>query len=105
MSYVHRHFYLTSPIDVTHPLTPARLAILFFVLAIGSLVKMASEASHYNPEAQRYYHLGQTALMISRLVEKPTIEGIQALFLSIIYLGMCDTALCDSSNVRWATIG
>jgi hypothetical protein len=89
--------------DQSQVLTSPRLAVFFTLLAIGSL--LSPSLPRKNVEAERLHQLGRAALMRSRLVEDPTIEGIQALFLMTLYMSLYDTAAANTSNIRWSMSG
>jgi hypothetical protein len=80
-----------------------RLALLFMLLAVGTLV--CPELPHRSPSADRFHQLGRAALFGSRVVDEPTIEGIQALHLMSIYMSLHDSATSNTSNVRWNLAG
>ncbi|KAG6897385.1 hypothetical protein C0992_002047 [Termitomyces sp. T32_za158] len=54
-----------------------RLAVLFMVLAIGTLLDLDRAAQ--NPESMQYYQLARAALALDPILEEQTIAGIQAL--------------------------
>ncbi|KAG6841089.1 hypothetical protein C0991_001997 [Blastosporella zonata] len=54
-----------------------RLALLFMVLAIGSLVN--TELPAYNLEAEKYHQLARAALFSNSIFDEPTINAVQAL--------------------------
>jgi hypothetical protein len=102
-SNIHQQIYEDGPLSPNDILTAPRLAVFFTLLAVGALVT-AGLAPH-SPQAERFHQLGRAALMRSRLVEEPTIEGIQALFLMSLYMSLHDTAVGNTSNVRWSMAG
>jgi hypothetical protein len=102
-SNVHEPLYHQA-ICIDHPLLPARLAMLFFILAIGTQTSPDMPVNHR--EAERYYRIGYTAIVHCRLVQSPTIEGIQALFLMIVYLRFSNKAgRTDMYNMGWGLSG
>lgn len=54
-----------------------RLALMFMVLAIGSL--MDTTLAAYNLEAEKYYQLARAALFHSSILDAPTLHVVQAL--------------------------
>lgn len=54
-----------------------QLALLFMVLAIGSLMDIKRPA--YNIDSERYHQLARAALFQSAIFEEPTISAVQAL--------------------------
>ncbi|KAF8141711.1 fungal-specific transcription factor domain-containing protein [Boletus edulis] len=98
-----------SPSD--DPLISHKLALIFMILAIGSLVDIKYAA--YNIEAEKYHQLARAALFQSSLFEDPTISAVQALartifcvarFLMTFYLFLSDRH-GSNSGTRWAIIG
>ena len=59
------------------PLMSHQLALMFMVLAIGSLMDIARHA--YNIEAEKYHQLARAALFQSPIFEEPTIAAVQTL--------------------------
>lgn len=59
------------------PLLAHQLALMFIVLAIGSLMDLARPA--YNIEAEKYHQLARAALFQSPLFEEPTLNAVQTL--------------------------
>lgn len=99
-SKIHDPLY-QQYIQLDHPLLAVRLAVMYALLAHG-----AQSGAHVDrSEAERYLHLSRAAMVHSRLVESPTIEGIQALFITTIYLIFSGTASQDTSNLRWSLTG
>lgn len=56
---------------------PHNVAILYMILAIGTLVNLDYPA--HPPEATQYYQLGRAALSLSSVFEEQSITAIQAL--------------------------
>ena len=69
------------PLD--DPLLSHQLALMFMVLAIGSL--MDTKRPAYNIEAEKYYHLSRAALFQSPIFEEPTLAAVQTLVCTIAY--------------------
>ncbi|KAF8557742.1 hypothetical protein OG21DRAFT_1475305 [Imleria badia] len=84
------------------PLLSHKLALIFMVLAIGSLVDIKHPA--YNIEAEKYHQLARASLFQSSLFEDPTITAVQTLFLMTFYLFLSDRH-GSNSGTRWAIIG
>lgn len=85
-------------IEFDDPLLAVRLALMYSLLAHGA----QSGARVDRPAAEKFLHLSGVALAHSHLIDFPTIEGIQALFMISIYLGYSDTASRDTSTRRSA---
>ncbi|RPD64305.1 hypothetical protein L226DRAFT_460396 [Lentinus tigrinus ALCF2SS1-7] len=91
----------TTP-QMDDPLMSHQLALMFMVLAIGSLMDIARPA--YNIEAEKYHHLARAALFQSPIFEEPTLAAVQALYLMAFYLFLGER---HGSGVgsRWAFMG
>ncbi|PBK72608.1 hypothetical protein ARMSODRAFT_931276 [Armillaria solidipes] len=63
-----------------------KLAVLFILFAIGSLVDLTLEP--YNYESEHYYHLSRAALSLRSLFDSPEIATVQAVVLIASYHGM-----------------
>lgn len=59
------------------PLSAHNLAVLFLVLALGSLLNL--DAPPHSPQAMQYYQLGRASLALESILEEQSIAGIQAL--------------------------
>ncbi|KAK1218516.1 hypothetical protein PQX77_018842 [Marasmius sp. AFHP31] len=69
--------------DTPIPTSPHRLAVLFFTLAIGTLVD--SSESPYSIEAQKLFDLGKACLSLGNVLESSELATIQALVLIGVY--------------------
>ncbi|KAF7798003.1 hypothetical protein EIP86_009213 [Pleurotus ostreatoroseus] len=101
--HVYFQFYnpnAAPPID--DPLLSHQLALMFMVLAIGSL--MDTKRPAYNIEAEKYHQLARAALFQSPIFEEPTINAVQTLYLMAFYLFLSER---HGSGVgsRWALMG
>ena len=65
------------------PISPHRLAILFFVLAIGSLVDINLPLG--STQAEDYFELGKACLALTDVFVMPELGTLQALFLAHLY--------------------
>lgn len=63
--------------DIDDPLLSHQLALMFMILAIGSL--MDTKRVAYNIEAERYHQLARAALFQSPIFEEPTLFAVQVL--------------------------
>lgn len=59
------------------PLGAHALAVLFLVLALGTLLKL--DAPPHSPQAMQYYQLGRASLALESILEEQSIPAIQAL--------------------------
>ncbi|KAI6106042.1 fungal-specific transcription factor domain-containing protein [Pisolithus croceorrhizus] len=62
---------------------PHRLGLLFLVFAIGALLDPNQEPE--NVEADRYHQAARAAICLQSVMEKPSLETIQALHLLSVY--------------------
>ncbi|KAF7370821.1 putative transcriptional regulatory protein C1F7.11c [Mycena sanguinolenta] len=78
------------------------LAVLYMVLALGTLVDldMPPHSPEANAQATEYYQLSRAALAIDSVLEEPTIAGIQALVLMCHYMFWADI-----EGPRWVLMG
>ncbi|KAF9048224.1 hypothetical protein BDZ89DRAFT_978408 [Hymenopellis radicata] len=76
---------------------PQSLALLFMVLAMGTLMDLEQPA--HSPQATQYYHLGRAALAIKSVFDEQSIPGIQALLI------MCHFMFWNDEGARWVVMG
>ncbi|GBE86514.1 fungal-specific transcription factor domain-containing protein [Sparassis latifolia] len=84
------------------PLLSHQLALIFMVLAIGSLMDLSKPA--YNIEAEKYHQLARAALFQSAIFEEPTLSAVQALYLMAFYLFLSERHGTGVGS-RWAFMG
>jgi hypothetical protein len=78
MDQIYTQFYDPSCMSPTDdPIFSHRLALMFLVLGIGSLVDTKVPA--YSMEAEKYHQLARAALFQDGLFDEPTINAVQAL--------------------------
>ena len=76
--HVYLQFYNpNAALPNDDPLLSHQLALMFIVLAIGSL--MDTKRAAYNIEAEKYHQLARAALFQSPIFEEPTINAVQVL--------------------------
>jgi hypothetical protein len=80
-----------------------RLAVLYTVLALGAL--FAPGLPPRSARAEQLFQLGRTALISAQVINSPTVEGIQALYLQSVYLCMMETATVSTGNMCWSLSG
>ncbi|KAF9454249.1 hypothetical protein P691DRAFT_443633 [Macrolepiota fuliginosa MF-IS2] len=78
------------------------LALMFMVLAIGSLMDATLPA--YNLDAEQYHQLARAALFHTSIFSAPTLSAVQALFLMSHYLFLVDRHGA-ASEARWLIMG
>ena len=74
---VYTQFYTQNAVISEEPLTGHRLALMFMVLSIGSLMNTSLPA--YNLEAEKYHQLARASLFHHSFFDNPTINAVQAL--------------------------
>lgn len=79
---------------------PHRLAVLYFVLAVGALVDLTLPAC--NVEAEKYFQLGRAALSLRSIFDSPEIETVQAVSLLAAYQSACSRRY--SHDGAWSII-
>ncbi|KAI5122508.1 hypothetical protein M0805_001416 [Coniferiporia weirii] len=102
---VFQHFYndnFTPPSPPSDHASSHRLALMFIVLAIGTLMDPAQPP--YNLEAEKYHQLARAALFKSSIFDDPTLHAVQALFLMSYYLFLADRHGTGSGS-RWIIMG
>ncbi|KAH9946504.1 hypothetical protein B0H21DRAFT_743137 [Amylocystis lapponica] len=80
------------------PMDSHRLAILYMVLALGTLLDL--DKPPLSSEATRYYQLGRAALSLDSILESQSIPAIQALILMCHFM-----FLSFVEGPRWALMG
>lgn len=96
-------FYNQSPEGpIDDHLRSHQLALMFMVLAIGSLMDIKRPA--YNIEAERYHQLARASLFQSPIFEEPTISAVQTLYLMAFYLFLAERHGTGVGS-RWALMG
>ncbi|KAF4569974.1 hypothetical protein EYR40_008957 [Pleurotus pulmonarius] len=101
---IYSQFFLSTDASPTEePLLSHRLALMFMVLALGSLMDTVNQPP-YNLDAEKYNQLARAALFRYSLFDEPTITAVQALFLMSYYLFLADRH-GSSSGARWAIMG
>ncbi|RDB15770.1 putative transcriptional regulatory protein C1F7.11c [Hypsizygus marmoreus] len=74
------------------------LAVLFMVLAIGTLLDLDRPA--HSSESMQYYQLARAAIALDSVLEEQSIPGIQALLLMCHFM-----FLSDMGGPRWVIMG
>lgn len=97
--HIFLHFYETNAIMEQDPTEAHKLALLFFVFAMG---KLTSPQTHdlSTQEAMKYFHVGKAALTLNQSLETPSVPLLQGL------LVMCHFMfLANIGGSRWSTMG
>ena len=82
---------------------PHQVALLFLVFAIGALVDLYREPG--STEAERYHHVARAAICLQSVMERPSVETIQALHLLSIYNALSGNVLAGretSMETTWS---
>ncbi|KAL0579153.1 hypothetical protein V5O48_002834 [Marasmius crinis-equi] len=83
------------------PISPHRLAVLFFVLAIGAQVDLASPP--FSVDAENYFVLGKACLSLRSVFSSKELETVQALALASIFLNHGGPR--NSLETAWTMLG
>lgn len=92
---------------------PHDLALLFIVLAIGTLLSSPPSSSpsnaataNANAQGEHYHQISRAALALQPVLEKPSIVTIQALHLLSIYNGMSGSDLNSETSMEmtWSLV-
>jgi hypothetical protein len=77
--------------DATAPGAPVQLATLFALLANAAAADpRMTDRTEARAHAERYFRLACAALLCGRVIERPTIEALEALGLVNVYLCFTD---------------
>lgn len=92
---------------------PHDLALLFIILAVGSLVQPEHEhenephrKSQQNALAEHYHQISRAAISLQPIMEKPSIVTIQTLHLLSIYNAMSGTDMQNDTSMEmtWSLV-
>lgn len=75
-----------------------RLAVLFIVLALGTLLDLERPA--HSPESKQFYQLGRAALALDSVLDEQSFLAIQAMLLMSHFLFLSEVA-----GPRWVIMG
>lgn len=79
------------------PLSAHNLAVLFMVVALGSLLDL--DAPPHSPQSMQYYQLGRACLTLESVLEEQSIPGIQALVSLLDWPYVQELILCEAPHV------
>ncbi|KAL5537067.1 hypothetical protein ACEPAF_890 [Sanghuangporus sanghuang] len=82
----------TQGLTVGEKLHSHQLAVIYLVLAIGSIL---SEDVNDRAESEKYYLAACAAMSISPIVKEATGAAVEALFLMVQYFNRIDSPACD----------
>ena len=94
--HVFSLFYETNTVEEQDP---HKLALLFFVFAMGKLTDPGTRDLS-TQEAMKYFHIGKAALSLNQSLETPSITLLQALLLMCHFM-----FLANIESSRWLTMG
>ncbi|KAL4061907.1 fungal-specific transcription factor domain-containing protein [Scleroderma citrinum] len=89
----------------TEDTNPHHLALVFLIFAIGALVDLRQAPG--NAEAEHYHHVARAAICLQSVMEKPSLETIQALHLLSIYNALSGNELSGketSMETTWSLV-
>jgi len=81
------------------PLEAHKLALLFFVFAMGKLTDPGTRDLS-TQEAMKYFHIGRAALTLNQSLETPSIPLLQGLLIMCHFM-----FLANIESSRWLTMG
>ena len=87
----------------TFPISPHRLAVFFFILAIGSLVDVTLPPG--NIQAEGFFELGKACLALNNMFDTPELATLQALFLVHMFCLHGSFRLRYSPEAAWSVMG
>ncbi|TFK43632.1 fungal-specific transcription factor domain-containing protein [Crucibulum laeve] len=80
-----------------------KLAVLFLVFALGTLVDLTLEP--FNQEAETYYHLSRGCLALRSVFDSPETATVQAVSLMAVYHGMAGKRYTMDSSWTLTSLG
>ncbi|KAI6041873.1 fungal-specific transcription factor domain-containing protein [Pisolithus marmoratus] len=99
-------YYVNGASDVTQAENnPHRLGLLLLVFAIGALLDPKQKPC--NAQAERYYQCARAAICLQSVLEKPSLETIQALHLLSFYNAVSGNELVGketSMETSWSLV-
>lgn len=98
-------YYLNGKPRVTQAENPHRLSLLFLIFAIAALLDPNREPE--NKEAECYHKIAYAAICLQSVIEKPSLETIQALHLLSVYNSVSGNELAGgetSTETTWSLV-
>lgn len=96
---IFSHFYESDSMAEQNPIEAHKLALLFFVLAMGKLTNPRTRDLS-TQEAMKYFHIGKAALTLNQSLETPSIPLLQGLLI------MCHFMFwANIESSRWLAMG
>ena len=92
-------FYEGNSTAEQDPLEAHKLALLFFVFAMGKLTDPRTRDLS-TLESMKYFHIGRAALTLNQSLETPSITLLQGLLLMCHFM-----FLANIESSRWLTMG
>lgn len=96
---IFSHFYENNSTAEQNPLEAHKLALLFFVFALGKLTDPRSRDLS-TQESMKYFQVGRAALTLNQALETPSIPLLQGLLLMCHFM-----FLANIESSRWLTMG
>jgi hypothetical protein len=92
-------FYESNSTAEQDPLEAHKLALMFFVFALGKLTDPRTRDLS-TQESMKYFHIGRAALTLNQSLETPSVPLLQALLLMCHFM-----FLANIESSRWLTMG
>ncbi len=102
----------------THTVSPHKLAVLFLIFALGTLVDLTIEPCQSffaslslwwlrlmnsdSKEAEMYYHLSRACIALRPISDSPELATVQAILLMAAYHGMSGKLFTMDNQVRYS---
>ena len=92
-------FYESNSMAEQDPLVAHKLALLFFVFAMGKLTDPRTRDLS-TQDSMKYFHIGRAALSLNQSLETPSISLLQGLLLMCHFM-----FLANIESSRWLAMG
>ena len=92
-------FYEGGSMSDQDPIEAHKLALLFFVFAMGKLTDPRTRDLS-TTDAMRYFHIGRAALTLNQSLETPSVPLLQGLLLMCHFM-----FIANIESSRWLTMG
>ncbi|KAI5980804.1 fungal-specific transcription factor domain-containing protein [Pisolithus albus] len=102
-------YYRNGKPHITQVENPHRLSLLFLIFAIAALLDSNQEPGTEDgtEEAERYHKIARAAICLRSVIEKPSLETIQALHLLSVYNSVSGNELAGgetSTETTWSLV-
>jgi hypothetical protein len=96
---IFSRFYESNATLGQDPIEAHKLALLFFVFAMGKLTDPRTQVLS-TQEAMKYFHIGKAVLTLNQSLESPSIPLLQGLLIMCHFM-----FLANIGGSRWLTMG